>query len=100
MKTEKTFKAPRPLPEIQMEYSQVCMRLGDMAYKLHCVNKDIETLNGQLQELNFEAVASQEAAAKEAAEAKAKDDAEAAKVAEAKPAEPIQAGETKEGNNA
>ena len=63
------FKNPRSLGEIQQEYVQLCTKAGDLSYKVVQFNKDISTLQGQLEDLNFEAVAAQKKAAEEAKKA-------------------------------
>ena len=62
----------RTLNDVQQEYVNLCTRAGDLQYKIQAFKKDLEVLNNQLRELNFEAVKIQqeEAAAKKAEESK------------------------------
>ena len=61
-------KIERTLEQITQEYSQLCSKAGHAQYQVHVHTKDLEIINGQLRDLNFEASAIQ-AKAKEAAEA-------------------------------
>lgn len=81
----KEFKAPRDLPTIQREYSNLCTRAGDIQYKVSALSGDLAVLNAQLKDLNFEAVASAEAASKAEAAAKAEAEKKAAEAAKDEP---------------
>jgi DNA anti-recombination protein RmuC len=61
MKMTQEFKAPRPLDQIQQEYIQLCTKAGDLQYKISRFDNDLESINEQLQMLNFEAAAAREA---------------------------------------
>lgn len=87
MSQTKEFKAPRPLAQIQQEYQQVTSRAGHTQYQIYTLNRDLQAFNETLRDLNFEAVASQNAeaeAAKKAADAAEKAKTEAPKAQEAK----------------
>lgn len=77
----KKFVSPRPIQEIQNEYSQLCMKAGQLYYQITTFQKDLELLNGTLRDLNFEAAASQRASAEAAEKAEAEKVAAAAKTA-------------------
>ncbi len=89
----KEFKAPRPLQQIQADYQRLALKAGDMQYKIHVFEKDLATLNAQMQEINFEAVASQQAAAEEKAKAAAEEKKakEAAAVGSEQPKQEVKA---------
>lgn len=80
-------KAPRTRQDIQNEYTQLCAKAGNLQYQIYAHTKDLEVINTQQRELNFEAakLAAAEAAEKEAAlksaeaEIKAKEEAPALK---------------------
>lgn len=57
----------RTVDEIQQEYTQLCARAGHLQYNLHTLTADLELLNGQLRDLNFEASKAAQAAKEEAA---------------------------------
>lgn len=63
-------KDPRPVQEIQQEYTNLCTRAGHTQYQISTLQKDLAILNDSLRDLNAEASASQQAAeASKAAEA-------------------------------
>ena len=72
------FKAPRPFNEIQADYVNLATKAGDIGYKIASFQKDLELVHSQMRDLNFESIASNEAAQKAKAEADAKAKAEAA----------------------
>jgi hypothetical protein len=76
----KEFKAPRPVSEVQSEYSSLCMKAGHVNYQLFTLSNDLKLINEQLRDLNLEAAASQkfelEAKAKAEAEKKAQEQAD------------------------
>lgn len=87
--SNKEYKAPRPLQDIQRDYQNLSMRAGHLQYQIVTLGKDLDLVNEELRDLNFEAAAVQKGVMEQAqkeAEEKAKQDA-AAKAAE-KPAEP------------
>lgn len=49
----------RSTREIQAEYSNSCLKAGNLQYELVCKNKDLDILNERLRDLNFEYVAAQ-----------------------------------------
>lgn len=61
----------RSVAEIQQEYTGLALRSGQLQYQIFTFNKDLELLNKQMRDLNFEAAA-----------AKARDDQELAKQAQ------------------
>ncbi len=75
---EKKYAAPRDLDKIQQDYVNLCTKVGDMQYKVHCIQADIAVVNRQLRELNLEAAASSEAKRKQEEAAKAEESAKAA----------------------
>jgi hypothetical protein len=68
---EKEQPKQRSVQEIQQEYTGLALRAGQLQYQIYTFEKDLELLNKQMRELNFEAAA-----------AKARDDAEQAKKAQ------------------
>jgi hypothetical protein len=56
-------KKNRSLADIHAEYSNVCAKAGHVQYGLYIAQKDLELLNQQLKDLNFEAVAASKAGA-------------------------------------
>lgn len=76
-------KKPRTMQELQGEYQGLCTKAGDLQYKIWALKKDLELVNDTLRNINFEAVESQNQAAK---------DVEAAKAAEAAKVVPIEQG--------
>ena len=56
-------KEPRALEAISQEYQQLCYKVGQNQYQIYVLKKDIEMMNEQIRNLNFEAAASQKAAA-------------------------------------
>jgi hypothetical protein len=50
---------PRELKEVQVEYSNVCARIGHAKLQIKQLTKDIDLLLEQLERLNFEAIAIQ-----------------------------------------
>lgn len=85
MSDSPTFKAPRPLPQIQGEYAQLLQRAGQCQYQIEMFQRDLKMYNDSLKDLNAEAFAANEASerAKAEAEEKAKQADEAAAKAEA-----------------
>lgn len=67
--TTKEFKAPRTLTEIQQEYQRLLVKAGQIHYQMDVYRRDIEMINEELRDMNFEAAAAN----------KASKDAEAAK---------------------
>lgn len=64
----------RTVESISREYSNGCVKAGDLQYKISVMSEDLSLLNKTLKDLNFEAASLQ---AKTASEAKAKADAAA-----------------------
>lgn len=52
-------KKSRSLEEIQQEYQNLCLKAGHLQYQISAISKDLELVNGQLREINFEAAAVQ-----------------------------------------
>lgn len=50
-KKERTFEI------VQQEFGSLCARAGHLQYQVYTFNKDLEILNGQIRDLNFEAAA-------------------------------------------
>lgn len=63
----------RPLTDIQNEYSNICLKAGNLQYELICKEGDLKLLNDRLKELNAEYIGAKNAedAAAKAAEAAA-----------------------------
>lgn len=80
MSNSPVFKAPRTVPEISQQYTQLCTQAGHLQYEIATKTKDLDLLNSTLRDLNNEAYAAQQAEK----EAKAKADAEAKKSEEPK----------------
>lgn len=59
---------PRELREIQLEYSNVCARVGHAQLQIKQLNKDTAILLEQLERLNFESIAAQSQAQADAAQ--------------------------------
>lgn len=57
MQKEETTKEPRTLEEIQAHYNQLCLRAGDIQYKLKCFQGDLDVTNQALMQINQEAAA-------------------------------------------
>lgn len=57
----------RSMEQIQQEYQGLCLRAGDIQYRLSVMAKDLEEINKQLRDLNLEAasVKAEEAKASE-----------------------------------
>lgn len=45
----------RSVREIELEYSQVCMKAGHAQYQLYTIEKDLSAYNDTLRSLNIEA---------------------------------------------
>ena len=54
-------KKSRTLAEIQQEYSQLCMKLGNLVYSQHALKTDADSLLEVLKDLNLEGAAAQKA---------------------------------------
>lgn len=60
--------------EIQQEYSNACLKAGNLQYELICKQNDLKLLNDRLRDLNFEFIKAKNVeaeVAKKVAEAKA-----------------------------
>ena len=73
--SDNNSKAPRPLAELQREYGSLCAKAGELQYKIDVQKADLALINGQLRDINFEALAAQEVEARIAKEMKDKEDA-------------------------
>ena len=62
---------PRAIEDIQKEYAQLCAKVGQTAYQIFVLQRDLDEANEQLLTLNQEGAARQ----KLDAEAKAKEEA-------------------------
>ena len=60
-------KKERTKEDIQLEYSQLCARAGQLHYQVYALSKDLELVDKALLDLNLEAAKMD----KDAAEAKA-----------------------------
>lgn len=52
-------KKERTVDDIHREYSGLCSRAGHVQYQMSALSKDLELLNSQMRDLNFEAAALQ-----------------------------------------
>lgn len=52
-------KAERTMEQIQQEFTALCTKAGHLDYQVYTYKKDIEILQAQMRELNFEAAALQ-----------------------------------------
>lgn len=52
---------PRSFDEIQNEYQGLCTKVGHMSYQVWALNKEINTINDRIRDINFEAAALKEA---------------------------------------
>ncbi len=50
-------KPTRSVQEIQNEYSNLCLKAGNLQYEIDCKQGDLKTINSTLRDLNFEFVA-------------------------------------------
>lgn len=57
MQQEETKAEPRTLEQIQAHYNQLCLRAGDLQYRIKCFQGDLEAANQALQQVNQEAAA-------------------------------------------
>lgn len=58
VKIDLPAEAPKPertVDGIQNEYAGICTRAGHLQYQIFTLNKDLDLLNAQMRELNFEA---------------------------------------------
>ena len=51
----------RTLPELQKEYVSLCTKAGELQYKLAAFKLDLDAVNKQLMDINFEAATVQAA---------------------------------------
>jgi predicted RNase H-like nuclease (RuvC/YqgF family) len=58
-------KKERTMQDIQQEFTALCTKAGHLDYQVFTYKKDIEILQNQMRELNFEAAALQGRLAKE-----------------------------------
>ena len=56
-KKVKKFSIPRPLPEVQAEYNQLCASAGQVQYQLSVLQAELTRLNERLGAVNREASA-------------------------------------------
>ena len=75
-------KAPRPLVELQREYGSLCAKAGELQYKISVQKADLDLINSQLRDINFEALAAQEVEARISKEMAEKEAAKAVPAAE------------------
>jgi hypothetical protein len=54
MSADKSAKPPRSPQEIQQEYQNLCLKAGDLQYKIVQSQKDLSLVNDAIRELNFE----------------------------------------------
>lgn len=96
--SQPVFKAPRPIAQIQQEYTNISCQAGQKQYQISVLKTDLDTLNVAMRDLNAEAFAVQEAEqkAKQEAEQKAKEE-EAKKASESTGSESPKTEEVKNG---
>ena len=63
----------RSTKELKAEYANLALQAGNLQYEISCKERDLETLNNTMRELNFEFISASESEAKQAAEEKAKE---------------------------
>lgn len=61
-------KSPRPLAEINNEYTALCAQAGQKQYQIECGEQDLKALNAAIRTLNNEAAARQQEDAESAKE--------------------------------
>lgn len=66
----------RSMEDIQKDYTITCNKAGHLQYQIYSHNKDLELLNSQLRDLNFEAAKVQGELQKKAEEAAKAQDAD------------------------
>lgn len=52
-------KKERSIDEVKQEFSTLCAQAGQINYQVYTFQKDLELINNQLRNLNFEAAAIQ-----------------------------------------
>lgn len=57
MQTEEAKKDPRSIEEIQTHYNQLCLRAGDLQYRIKCFQGDLDVCNQALVQVNQEGAA-------------------------------------------
>lgn len=62
-------KPPRSTNDIKQEYTNLCLRAGNLQYELECKKTDLNTLNEQLRQLNSEYISASNTEAEAAKEA-------------------------------
>jgi hypothetical protein len=72
IKNLNTSKPVRSTKEVQQDYQNLAFKAGNLQYEIHCKNGDLERLNNEMRDLNFEYI---EAKNREDGEAKAKAEA-------------------------
>ncbi len=61
MSSSPVFKAPRSLPAIQQEYTNLAANAGQIQYQIYTLKKDLEGVNNALRDLNAEAFSAKQA---------------------------------------
>lgn len=56
---EKKEKVERSLQEIQQEYTGLALKAGQAQYQIVTIQKELDMLNSQMRDLNFEAAGAQ-----------------------------------------
>ncbi len=62
-------KKSRTVEEIRQEYSGLCAKAGHIQYQVAVMNEDLNTLNNQLKDLNFEAAKAAQSQSRDASQA-------------------------------
>lgn len=52
---EQQKKEPRALEDINKEYNQLCLKAGDLQYRIKCFGGELENINHALLQVNQEA---------------------------------------------
>lgn len=71
-------KKTRTLDQIQQEYQNLCLKSGHMQYQIEALSVDLDMVNKEMRDLNFEAAAAKKAEAEQKAQAPAAAPAEQA----------------------
>lgn len=56
-------KAPRTTTDIKKDYTNLCLKAGNLQYEINCKKTDLGTLNEQLRQLNSEYISASNAEA-------------------------------------
>lgn len=53
---------PKSLEDLGTDYRRLCMKAGDLQYKVYLAQRDLDQVNEQLREIGFEALRAKQAA--------------------------------------